>query len=147
MIIPSQRPLSDNAQPFNGYGGIRTYNPNKRAAADRRLRPQDHRYRPRVGLGTREKSCHSISRSPAEDVKSYRPISLLPILSKGFEKLFYNPNTTHLTIHTNNTGTPIWIQKKTFHHRTCTSHHQYNSQGNRKQTILYCGLPRYQSGL
>jgi hypothetical protein len=25
---------------------------------------------------------------PAEDVKSYRPISLLQILSKGFEKLF-----------------------------------------------------------
>jgi len=25
---------------------------------------------------------------PAEDVKSYRPISLLPILSKVFEKLF-----------------------------------------------------------
>jgi len=25
---------------------------------------------------------------PAEDVKSYRPISLLPILTKGFEKLF-----------------------------------------------------------
>ena len=25
---------------------------------------------------------------PAEDVTSYRPISLLPILSKGFEELF-----------------------------------------------------------
>ena len=28
---------------------------------------------------------------PAEDVKSYRPISLLPILSKVFEKLFITP--------------------------------------------------------
>jgi hypothetical protein len=58
---------------------------------------------------------------PAEDVKSYRPISLLPILSNVFE------NTTHLTIHTDNTRPPIWIQKKTHHHRASTSHHQHNS--------------------
>ena len=85
---------------------------------------------------------------PAEDVKSYRPISLLAILSKVFEKLFITRIQPILhTIYTNNTGPPIWIQKKTLQRRASTSHHQYNSQGTGKQTILHCGLPRYQSGL
>jgi len=48
MIGPSQRPLPDNTQHsqetgVHAYGGIRNHNPNKRAAADSRLRPQGHR--------------------------------------------------------------------------------------------------------
>ena len=48
MISPTQRPLSDNTQQPEGTdihasGGIRTRNPSKRSAANRRLRPRGHR--------------------------------------------------------------------------------------------------------
>ena len=42
VISPTQKPLPDNTQPFRGYGEILTYNPNKRAAVCRRLRPHSH---------------------------------------------------------------------------------------------------------
>ena len=42
VISPTEKPLPDNTKPFSGYGGIRTYNPNKRTAAFRRLRSHSH---------------------------------------------------------------------------------------------------------
>jgi hypothetical protein len=45
----------------------------------------------------------------AEDVRSYRPISLLPNLSKLFEKLFIIPHTPHHPILTAYNKPPIWV--------------------------------------
>ena len=47
VISSSQRPLPDNTQhsqqtDIHAPGGIRTYNPSKRAAVDLRLRPRGH---------------------------------------------------------------------------------------------------------
>jgi len=51
VIGPPHRPLTDNTQHTHGThthasSGIRTSNPNQRAAADRRLRRRDHWDRP-----------------------------------------------------------------------------------------------------
>ena len=77
MISPTHRPLPDNTQPFNGYDGMRTYNPNKRAAADRRLRPQGHRKRLRIGLGNGEIICRSIVRSIWRESRSETVLQVL----------------------------------------------------------------------
>jgi hypothetical protein len=55
VISPSQRPLPDNTQQsqetgIHATGGIRTRNPRKRVAEDRRLRPRGHRSRPFRGF-------------------------------------------------------------------------------------------------
>jgi hypothetical protein len=56
---------------------------------------------------------------PHNELTSYRPISLLPIVSKVFEKMLLK----RLKIRDINTQSSVWLQIEALHNRTDTSNH------------------------
>jgi hypothetical protein len=73
---------------------------------------------------------------PLEEASSYRPISLLPIMSKIFE----NPHAQEITPDTRRKPNPpapsVWISTETLYHRTSTPTYRDHNRNFRKKQ--YC---------
>jgi delta-aminolevulinic acid dehydratase/porphobilinogen synthase len=74
------------------------------------------------------------------EVSSYRPISLLPILSKILEKLILTKLTNETKLHGLDTMAPIWISQKSLIHTTVSSVGGHNQQSTRRQKLLPSGI-------
>jgi hypothetical protein len=73
---------------------------------------------------------------PTEEVSSYRPLSLHPIMSKIFEKATLKRLPS------------VWISTETLYHITSTSNYRDNKRNFRKKkAVLLCGIPRHHTAI
>jgi potassium voltage-gated channel Eag-related subfamily H protein 8 len=78
------------------------------------------------------------------DASSYRPISLLPIISKVLEKLLHKRTNK-------NKNQQDWIPHHQFRFRQVHStvkqcHNRHHKQSSRRSSVLQSSLPRHQPG-
>jgi hypothetical protein len=77
------------------------------------------------------------------DITYYRPINLLPVISKTLEKLLLSRLTKELPPPPDmDTIAPIWIPERALHNSSMPPTHRYHSQSLRRQEILLNSLSR-----
>jgi len=76
------------------------------------------------------------------EVTSYRPISLLPVMSKILEKLLLSRLTKDLPPPNMDTIAPIWIPERALYNSSMAPAHRYHTQSLRRPEILPSSLSR-----